>query len=289
MTDLVANACTALTAVVKECSLSALENSEQFPKAFAMAQGIKRLRELITPELMKEIMPLMNTSLGFQTDRDPTKEDWKTKKPYVPYSEAVVKECFIEATLRGLAPVGNEWNILAGRVYATKNGLGRKLKELAGFTDFKPSFQVPKAAGENGAIVQVSATWKMNGVPDKLERAFPIKVNNGMGADAIVGKAERKLRAAVYEQITGSHLSDGDTSDEDAIPTTATKGEDLGIKEKMAAAKGKSETLTPLQQKVKNIDPKTMAQIRGELQLPLTHELTDDQCTVALRAAEALK
>jgi hypothetical protein len=112
-----------------------------------------------------------------------------------------------------LSPVGNEWNILAGRFYATKNGIGRKLKELAGFTDFKPSFQVPRMSGEKGAIVTASASWKMNGVPDKIEREFAVKVNSGMGSDAIIGKATRKARAWLYGYLTGSEIPDGDIED----------------------------------------------------------------------------
>lgn len=237
MTPNIEQACTALTTVVKQCSLAALENAEQFPKAFAMARGIAQLRELITPELMKEIMPLMNTALGFQTDKNPSQIDYKTGKPHIPYTESVVKECFIESVLRGYSPVGNEWNILAGRCYVTKGGLGRKLKELDGLTDFKPFFGVPRMAGDKSAVVAASATWRMQGVPDKIEREFSIKVNAGMGSDAIVGKAERKLRAAAYEQITGSRLTDGDADDEaDAIPTTAAKSADVPLAEKLKQA-----------------------------------------------------
>lgn len=233
------NDVTALTQVVQECSIATLDGLDQFPKAFSLARGIRQLRELITPELLADIRPLMNSPLGFMTDKNPATIDYKTGQPHKPYSDEIVRECFIEATLRGLSPVGNEWNILGGRCYVTKAGLARKLRELSGLTDFKPTFDVPKMVGEKGAVVRASATWKYNGIPDGLERDFAVKVNSGMGSDAIIGKAERKLRAAVYEQITGSALSDGEANEQDSIETTATKtAEPKQTLEEKLAAKG---------------------------------------------------
>lgn len=220
------NECNDLEAVVKGCSLSAVSEHGQFKKAFMMAAGVNRLREMITPAMLGQIMPLMNTALGFRTDRDPANCDRDGKK-MVPYHESVVKECLIEAVLRGLAPVGNQFNIISGRCYTTKEGFSALLKTLPGLSDLKITLGVPKTMGDKGAIVQASATWKMNGSPDKIEREIPVKINAMMGSDGALGKAERKIKALIYGQITGTVLSDGEVdSGDDAIPTTSKPTED---------------------------------------------------------------
>src|SRR5436309_85981 len=61
-----------IDAVVKDCSLATLEGQGQFERALKLAHGMNRLREMITDQMMAQsIMPLMNTKLGFRTDRDP--------------------------------------------------------------------------------------------------------------------------------------------------------------------------------------------------------------------------
>jgi len=125
-----------------------------------------------------------------------------------------VKECLIEATIRGVRPVNNEFNIIAGRCYLTKNGVAHLLREFPGLTDLRPRFGVPKMVGEKGALVAASAAWKLNGKPDSIEeREYPIRVNAGMGADAVLGKATRKLYAAIYAQLTGSEQMEGEVDD----------------------------------------------------------------------------
>lgn len=195
--------CADLESIVQQCSLAALADYGQFQKTFAMAAGIRRLKDLITDDMMKDIMPLQGSSLGFRTDKD---KDGG-------YSMPVVKECLIEAVLRGLQPVGNQFNIVSGRCYTTKEGFTHLMKTLPGLTDLKLTFGVPKMQ-QGGATVDAAATWKYNGAADSLTRELAIRVNAGMGADAVLGKAERKIRAAVYAQITGTVLSDGDAEQE---------------------------------------------------------------------------
>src|SRR5690606_21005193 len=42
---------------------------------------------------------------------------------------------------------------------------------------------------------------------------FPIKINQHMGTDAVIGKATRKARAWLYNTITGSEIGDGDVTE----------------------------------------------------------------------------
>lgn len=192
-------------------ALSVTEPS--FVESFKMATAIKEMRQALTPEIMQPAMELMNTPLGFRTDRDPTKRG-KDGQPIKSYPISVVKESCIEAMLRGIPLVGNCFNIIAGRMYVTKEGFSFLLAhKVKGMTDLKKQFSVP-VNKSGGAIVEASATWLMNGQPQSLERSIPVKVNAMMGTDAVIGKAERKLLASVYSQITGSSVSDGEAGDE---------------------------------------------------------------------------
>lgn len=262
--------CTDLENVIKRGSLMALEKMGAIRKGFAMANAVAEMKRLITKEIMESIVPLQNTSLGFRTDNKDG------------YSPAVVRDCFIEACLRGLNPVGNEFNIISGRCYITKEGFTRLLREMPGLTDLRLSFGVPKIMGDKGAVVTSAATWKFNGVADSIEREIPVKINAGMGSDAILGKAERKLRASIYSQITGSTPSDGEADDSDAIPTTAKKAtDDLNAKLK--------ETLTDAQKLLKStLDPQALARARGAANISTDlAKLTDEECNKILDAAQA--
>jgi hypothetical protein len=194
----------AMDAVIKECALTHLDGKQEMERAFVMARGIRDLRALITDEAMKDVMQLQGTSLGFRTDKD--REGG--------YKVDVVKDCLIEAALRGLRPVGNEWNIISGRVYVTKEGFARLVREFPGLGNLQMIPGVPRMK-DGGALVTYKAKFTVDGVPVEIEREIPVKVNSGMGADAILGKATRKMLCAVYERLTGSEYSlpEGDVSD----------------------------------------------------------------------------
>lgn len=200
-----------LDAVAKKY-LSVSGDESPFSNTFTLASAMVDLRELLTTDVMKPIMALMNTDLGFRTDRDPKNYD-KDGKPLVPYSESVVKDVVIECVLRGFYTINNEMNIIAGRFYAAKNGLRRKVTTYPNVTDFKDLYDVPRT-NQNGALIKCSATWKKNGIPDKIECEMAIRVNSFMGIDAIVGKAERKLLKRVLDRISGIITPDGEIEGE---------------------------------------------------------------------------
>src|SRR5579885_3660163 len=125
---------------IDEVAASAMElfkSAGSFASELAVAQAMNELRLALTDDMMKPVMALMNTDLGFRTDRDPklTPKD-KDGNPMTPYSVEVVREVTIEAKLRGFHMIGNEVNIIAGRLYATKNGFRRKVTQWPGVTDF---------------------------------------------------------------------------------------------------------------------------------------------------------
>lgn len=183
------------------CRLETVQDArEQLIAAHQLAKAIDALRKALEKPVFKNtIMALQGNGLGFRTDRDEAGG----------YLWPVVKEAVIEGLLRGVRYVGNEMNIIAKRCYITKDGFRRLVREFPGLTDLRQSFQVPQIS-QGQAVVQAAATWRLNGVPQSLQADIAIRVNTGMGPDAIIGKANRKLLARVYAQLTGSST--------DAIP-----------------------------------------------------------------------
>lgn len=218
-----------LEELARSCGLAQLSDQGGFAAAFTMGRNIRELREAINGDMMAEIMLLRGSTLGFRTDRD----DPGCKHP--PYPIAVVKDCVIECILRGGRLIGNEMNIIGGRCYLTKEFFTRMLAEMPGLTDLILMPGVPERAPKgDGALVPFSATWIYEGKRDrldcrvqtladgtKIDTRIPVRVNAGQIIDAIVGKAERKMRAKIYNRITGTTFTDSDV--DDVIETTATQ------------------------------------------------------------------
>ncbi len=201
---------TRIDEIGKACESYALSRS--FHKAISVAKAMREMQELMQGEVLQHVLYLQGSPLGFVTDKD---KDGG-------YQPAVVRDVVIEATLRGLSVVGNEFNILAGRMYPTKAGLTRLVRELPGLTDLKITDGRPEPANNGqGAYVPMVATWLLNGKADRLEVAIPVKVNNGMGADAILGKATRKMLARIYARVTGSNQSFEEDLDDTIEPIDA--------------------------------------------------------------------
>ena len=260
-----------LERITTDHSLAALGAMGQFKKAFLVAQGISSLRAALSDEVMAPIMELQNTALGFRTDKP---EGYPLK---------LVKEAIIEATIRGLQPVGNQFNIIAGRCYVTKEGFTHLMKTLPGLTDLKLFPGVPSMS-QGGAIVKYRATWKYNGQDDNIDRELPIRLNSGMGADGALGKAERKIRAAIYGQITCTTMSDGQADDDsDAIPITRANGK--GKTTEAAHADSMTDRLAAIK-KVRALTPQRLARAKGKLNIsPEPEKMTVEQCNLVLEAA----
>ncbi|HZQ46312.1 MAG TPA: hypothetical protein VFC07_04815 [Verrucomicrobiae bacterium] len=194
-------------------ALSTLGISGSFEQTFAVAEAMMQLREAITPAMMERFMGLQNCKLGFMTDKNPKVWNKRENKYNEPYDARVVKDCVIEATLRGVKTIGNQFNIIASGCYITLEGFQYKLKMLEGFTEFKPSLGVPKIA-QGGAIVECEATWKFKGVADSMKATIACKGDDYAGSDSYVGKAQRKFLKRIYERVTGTSEPDGEADAE---------------------------------------------------------------------------
>ena len=280
--------CMALENISKSCSLQTLENSGGFERALIVANGVNQLRAAITPEMVKKIMPLMNTQLGFLTDKDPKKPNKDGSKP-VPYSEEVVKECFIVATLQGLAPVNNEFNILFGQCYATKNGYRSKLKKLPGMSDLQIVNAIAKPV-PGGAIVSISATYKFNGNPRQTSGEYTVKLQGQMGFEAAIAKAERRIFKKIHEELTGTIIPDGEVDDDiGSIPTTATKVPEKSMEEKIKENQGKKPP-TDAQRAVQALPEEIILEARKRLNInTLITDLSDLDCDKFCAIAQELE
>jgi len=181
------------------------ENIKGFQRAYIIADAIAVLKETLTKEYMKPIMNLQGNKLGFKTDKDNAGG----------YPEEIVKNCLIEAVLFGLQPCGNQFNIIAGNMYATKEGCGYLLSKIQGLKyDVIP--ELPRM-NEKSAAVVMNIEWTINGVTNNKKMDVPVKVNAYMGTDAVIGKATRKARKWLFDTITGCELPEGDSSENDSF------------------------------------------------------------------------
>lgn len=195
---------TALASIVqvaKDYGIMAIEGKNEMEKTLILATGMGKLKTMLTPAIMQPIMALQNSSLGFRTDKEGG------------YPIDVVRDVTAEAFLRGFRMTGNEINIIAGRFYAAKDGCRRLVIEWPGLTNFDCEMSFPRDEGGK-AYVDFIATWKLNGIEQQYERrgktALSIRRNSGMIDDAIMGKAERKMYAAVLSKLSNFIMPEGD-------------------------------------------------------------------------------
>jgi hypothetical protein len=189
--------------------------------ALDMAAAVNDLRALFDrPEIKARILALQDTPLGFRTDCDPkVKRRKKNQQTGVwsevtntPYAYEVVREAAIEALLRRLQLVGNQFNIIAGRFYCTKEGFEALIRQLASVTNFRPVIGVPQSKS-GGVIIDCSATWTQNSETQSLAASIPVKADDYSGADQSIGKATRKFLRRCYECMTGNSMPEGDASE----------------------------------------------------------------------------
>ncbi len=181
--------------------------------ALSVSDSVIQLRGLLeTPEVQARIEALQDTAIGFRTDSDP--KVWNKKKNAYnePYEWPIVRDCALEAALRGLQWVGNQFNIISGRCYCTKEGFEYLIKRCKAVSEFRPLINVPRLAN-GGALVECSATWKLNGQAVSYACTIPVKTDDYSGADQIIGKASRKLLKRCYEQMSGVSVPEADADD----------------------------------------------------------------------------
>lgn len=212
LTNIDENALVAMDQAIESCSLAALQSLSPVRRTLVLARGMQTLRRHMTGQVMDDIRGLANTRLGFLTDRPPGATD-KHGKTLKPYSDDVLRDCIIDGMLRGASPIGNEINVIAGSCYLTRQYFERTLATWPGLSGLRIVEGVPATSvSSGGALVPMRASWSLYGACDEIvcdktadgDYRIPVRINAGMGADAILGKGKRKLLAKVVARLSGS-------------------------------------------------------------------------------------
>ena len=174
-----------------------------FVRAYQLGVATQRIQDLLTNEYMSAIMPLMNTSLGFKTDKNGKKLGTDGTSTY---SVEVVKSCLIEAVLLGLQPTGNQFNIIAGNCYIATNGCSAMLNARIAQGVIKSYEILPSIVGNivTAEFVKVDIVVKWTDADNvshekKIERM--IKSGAYGSGDSVIAKSERKAKYWLLQEI----------------------------------------------------------------------------------------
>lgn len=186
---------------------SAIDIVNNFGAAFNAARVITLLREALTDEVMARVfMPLMNTKVGFRTDRDGKPDKNGRTKPL--YDVATVRDAIIDAAIIGLLPTGNQFNIISGTMYPTKEGYTVLLKKIGA----KYVIDVQQDRSQNPAFAEFPCkiTYSYNGEKNSLTINATVRRDQYSSNDQLRGKAERRAKKALYEYLTGTDYGEAD-------------------------------------------------------------------------------
>lgn len=176
--------------------------------AFEAVILVKSLRDILTDDIMKEIfMPLMNTKIGFMTDRTGKANGNGQTKPL--YDIATVRDAIIDAAAYGLIPTFNQFNIIADRMYSTKEGFTALLKKLK--VKYVLNFGADTSTNDaKFAEISVKINFEYNGESKPLLINAVVPKTSYSSYDQLKGKAERRAKKMLYEYITGLDLGEND-------------------------------------------------------------------------------
>lgn len=214
---------------------ASLQIVNNFGAAFTAVNVIALLREALTDEVMNKVfMPLMNTKVGFLTDRNGRPNSRGEVKPT--YSVAIVRDSIIDAVSIGLLPTGNQFNIIAERMYPTKEGYTALLRKLG--VKYFIDVSYDKSQTQGFAEIPCKISYEYNGEKNGFSVVATVKKDSYSSPDQLRGKAERRAKKALYEYITGCDFGDADETSGavvDAVYTDVTSEVESEVKEKANA------------------------------------------------------
>ena len=200
-----------------------LQIVNNFGAAFTAVNVVSLLRNALTDEVMDSVfMPLMNTKIGFLTDRNGRPNSRGQVKPL--YSREIVRDCVIDAVAIGLLPTGNQFNIIAERMYPTKEGYTALLRKLGVKYFIEVSYDKSQTAGF--AEIPCKITYQYDGEKNGFSTVATVKKDDYSSQDQLRGKAERRAKKALYEYITGCDFGDADEDSSRAVDAVAVEIKD---------------------------------------------------------------
>ncbi|MCT4151399.1 hypothetical protein HZP59_09150 [Elizabethkingia anophelis] len=189
-----------------------------FERAYQYSLAISQLKDLLTPEYMNVITSLQGSRLGFLTDKDKNGG----------YDIDIVKNCIVDAVLTGVEIFGNQFNIIGGNMYPTKEGFNYLLKKIPGLSYDITYKNTVISSDKQSANMTAIIDWKFNKEKHTEEKTFNIKSNQYASVDSLTGKCERKAKRWLYERITGNNLPEADAED---VEVEIIKSEKIEVKE----------------------------------------------------------
>jgi hypothetical protein len=226
--------------------------ASDFLLGIAQARAVGALTDLINEDVMDDVMRLMNTQLGFKTDRNPAQFD-KNGNRHKPYDRETVKTCVIVALLSGAKLIGNQFNIIAGQFYPTKEFSHQAILRFPGLSDL--IFQIGDITkfGDRAAKVEAVASYKVRGQAfeffcrktDFMDLRLVVNCYANSSPDEIRGKAEAKLFRQILSRLTGLALDPEEQLgvDADVIETPAVvSAARVAVEKKQESAAAKPQT-----------------------------------------------
>ena len=178
---------------------------ENASKIFELSEALQYIGSCLTPEKMKSIMLLQNKKIGFKTDNK------------AGYPVEVVQTCIIDAMMTGVLATGNQFNIISGSMYVTKEGFFHLLKGIENLEYYDTSAEAGSFIQnkDNTANINCTVKYKLKDQKEvEYKKFYVIKNNSSYGSfDAVIGKMERKARKDLYEKLTGIELSEGEAEE----------------------------------------------------------------------------
>jgi len=185
--------------------------------AFEAVIVVKSLKDLLTDEVMKDVfMPLMNTKVGFLTDRNGKPNSRGEVKPL--YTIEVVRDAIVDAICFGLLPTFNQFNIIADRMYPTKEGYTSLLKKIG--VKYVCNVGLDKNTNQTFAEIPVQMIYEHKEEKKTLTIVATVKKDSYSSPDQLKGKAERRGKKALFEYITGCDFGDADEESSKFIDIT---------------------------------------------------------------------
>lgn len=200
------------------------DKSTGIEKALVVANAMQIIDQCLTPEIMEPIMRLQGSKLGFKTDKDIVRDENNRYVKGPGYPLDIVKNCFIEMSIAGLQPVGNQWNIIGGNAYVTKEGGAVLLDCIPYLQDFSIEHEeVTQSADKKSAVVKTKVSWTIDSEEKTKVLSHTIKSDAYATHDSLTGKADRKCRIWLYNKIKKANIADGDAGDSVIIDVTPPK------------------------------------------------------------------
>jgi hypothetical protein len=169
----------------------------EWERDLVQAKALAALERLLTPELLRDFMKLQDSPYGFRADSR--------------YPAEVVRRCLIQAWLAGAKVSGNQFNIIAGNCYLTKEFYRAAILDTQGVSNLRLTIGTPQRYGEKAMVCEAKAEWTYCGKPEvlkflKTEELDARIVVNALavnGPDAIRGRVESKVYQRVLSVLRG--------------------------------------------------------------------------------------